>query len=216
MSQTHFLIGKFFALLAIFSILLSGCASPTPSVAPTIDPATFVAQAVETLSAQITDEALRNPSPTATLAPSATPVPPTATATFAPPTATVTPAVTSTPTATQAPALLAQFLYGATYPENKRVYVPNEEFGLALGFQNTGSVTWEQGYTLKIVDFEGEITVQQEAVMGKAVAPGEKYEFNLWAFGSETLGQHVWYFQMYTAAGGPVPGGMGVFRYESE
>lgn len=206
--------GKILIVLMVTAIVMSGCASPTPTLAPTIDPATFVAQAVETLSAQMTDEALRNPSPTATLAPSATPVPPTATP--EPPTATFTPAVTAPPTATQAPALSAQFLYGATYPENKRVYVPNEEFGLALGFQNTGSVTWEQGYTLKIVDFEGEITVQQEAVMGSAVAPGEKYEFNLWAFGSETLGQHIWYFQLFTSSGGAVPGGMGIFTYESE
>jgi len=194
--------------------LLAGCSSPTPPPPePTVDPATYVAEAVKTLGAEMTAEALRNPSDTP-IPPTDTPVPPTATP--APPTMTPTPEISLTPTETQPPPLSAQFLYAVTYPENKRVYVPNEKFGLALGFLNSGSITWEAGYRLKISSFQGEITVQQDAEMDQAIAPGSKVEFNLWAFGSETLGTHVWYFQLFSSQGVAVPGGLAYFTYESE
>jgi hypothetical protein len=202
-------------LFLLGSAILAGCAAPAPAAptpAPTIDPATYVAAAVETLSAQMTAEALAHPS--ATPVPTDTPVPPTPTPAL--PTETPTPSISATPTATEAPALSAQFNYAATYPEHKYEYVPNEKFGLAMGFLNTGSVTWEPGYRFKLVNYEGEITVQTEVELGKAVPPGEKIEFNMWAFGSETLGKHVWVFQLYTSQGAPVPGGVGVYSYTAK
>jgi hypothetical protein len=203
------------ACLAFFLLagLAAGCSAPTPPpLQPTTDPATYVAAAVETLSAKMTEEALLHPSDTP-VPPSATPIPPTNTP--EPPTLTPTPAVSPTPSATEAPPLSAQFLYAATYPENKRDYVPNEKYGLALGFLNNGTITWEAGYRLKIANYKGEITVQPEVELGQAIAPGQKVEFNLWAFGSEMLGEHTWYFQLYTSQGVPVPGGVGVFTYTS-
>ena len=206
------------AILILASLLVAGllaaCAAPTaaPTVAPTVDQATYIAAAVNTLAARMTDEALKNPSPTPQ--PSATPVPPTNTP--LPPTDTPTPTIEPTITVTEAPALSAQFLYAVTYPENKRVYVPNEEFGLALGFQNTGTITWPPGCLIRITGFQGEITVQQDGSLSVGVEPGKKGEFNLWAYGSETLGPHTWYFQIYTPNGVPIPGGVGSFSYVSQ
>lgn len=206
-------IGKLILAAVVTGSLVSGCIAPAPTATavPTIDQATLVAAAVETISAQITEEALRNPTPTSTntaVPPTATPLPPTDTPV-------PQPTLPPTETPTQAAALSAQFLYATTYPENKREYVPNEMYGLALGFLNNGTVTWQQGYKLKIVNYKGEITVQQEVELGQNIGPGQKVEFNLWAFGSEMLGDHQWVFQIYTAEGYPVPGGVGFFSYKS-
>lgn len=199
--------------LILAALIFTGCTAATPTPAPTIDPATLVAQAVQTLAAQMTQEAINNPSPTPTA--TQTPIPPTETP--IPPTA--TPALpTNTPTlaATQAPAFSAKFLTASTFPENRYTYVPNERFSVAIRFLNNGTSTWEPGYTLKISGFEGEITVQQEATLDKSFAPGDAAEFDLWAYGSETLGTHVWYFQLYSTSGAAIPGGYAVFSYTSE
>ena len=206
---------RFVFILVLVSSLLAGCGFSTPvpwTPVPTMDPATVIAAAVNTMQAQMTEEALLNPSatpeptqppaPTDTPAPSATPQP-------------TTPPVPPTATATQPAALSAEVLYTTTYPENKREYVPNERFSLAIGFKNNGTLTWEQGFTVKIVRVDGEITVAPEVTIDKSTAPGEKAEFNLWAFGSETLGKHTWYFQLYNSSGIAVPGGFAVFSYTS-
>lgn len=215
MKTSSYYMSRFLLIVMILSTLLAGCTPAAPTPAPTIDTSNLIAAAVETISAQQTREALLNP--TNTPQPTAT-QPPTATNTPNLPSATPTLAVTLTPvppTNTPAPAISALAQYQATYPVNKREYLPNEKFSLAIGFKNTGSVAWDSSYTLKIVSFVGEVTVQQEAVLGKTVNPGEKGEFNMWAFGSETITQHTWYFQMYTSSGLPVPGGYSGFTYQS-
>ncbi len=208
--------GRLLLALALFSSLLAGCSAanstPAATAAPTQDQATIVAAAVNTLSAQMTEQALRNPTATFTPQPTATA---TVVPTDTPVPATPTLSTPSTATATQAPALSAQALYAGTFPNSKNKYQPNEKFGLALGFKNTGTVPWEPGFKVKITGFKGEITVQQEAELGKAVAPGDKVEFDLWAFGSETLGTHIWYFQLYNRNGAAVPGGAISFTYTS-
>jgi len=200
---------KFLLILLLAGSLLAGCSQPTLS--PTQNPATQVAAVVETLHAQLTETALHNPTatpqPTATALPTATPLPPTLT-----PTITISPTITLT----NPPPLSAQFLYAVTFPENKHEYIPNEKFGLAIGYLNTGTMTWDAGYRLKLVSFKGEVTVQKEAELGKSIAPGKKVEFDLWAFGSETLGQHIWYFQLYSSQGVAIPGGAAVFSYTAK
>lgn len=199
-------------LLAFVGLILAGCSpAPTAIHLPTQDPATLVAEAVKTLGAQMTEEAIRNPSPTPTSTvtptPTDTPIPPSPT----PDIPTFTPTATETP----APLISAKFLTAGTFPENKFKYIPNERFGLAIRFRNTGTYAWDAGYKLKLVSAQGEITVQPEANLGKGIDPGQAAEFDLWAFGSETLGRHTWFFQLYSSAGVPVPGGSAVFSYES-
>jgi hypothetical protein len=195
--------------MILVSSFLGGCSTPTAAPLPTQDPATLVAAAVNTLSAQMTEVALRNP--TATTVPTNTPLP---TQTPIPPTPTpAQPTLTPTAIATTAPAISAKFLSAGTFPVNKFEYKPNEKFGLAVRYLNTGTTAWQPGYLLKLVNFQGEITVQTELELGQAIDPGKPVEFDLWAFGSETLGRHIWYFQLFTPQGVAVPGGSAVFSY---
>lgn len=215
-------LARFLVFLLVFSLVIAGCSPATPVPAtpvPTMDPATMVAAAVSTISADMTAEALRNPSPTpqptATTAPTDTPVPPTETP--EPVTATpATPEATATSEDGSYGPVSAKALYTTTYPENKRNYIPNEKFGLALGFLNNGTVDWDEDYMIQVTRVDGEKTVQPDAKLGRSVRAGEKAEFNVWGFGSETLGQHTWYFQVYTSGGIPVPGGFISFTYTSE
>ena len=193
-------------------LFLAGCSSVTPEPLPTEDPSVYYTQSAATVYAGLTQEALANPSatplPTNTSLPSATPEP---TQTPIPP----TPEDTSTPTATEAPALSAKFLYASTYPEYRFKYVPNEKFNIAIGFENTGTAAWEPGSILVLVGHVGEIHVQTEANLGRTVEPGEKVEFDLWAYAAELLGWHTYYFQLYDRSGVAVEGGSAVFSYES-
>lgn len=211
MKSTFAYSSKLLLVLLIASSLISSCASPTPTATPvpTIGQETLVALAVRTISAQMTEEAFRNPTST----PTNTPVPPTATA--VPPTETPAPTLPPTETPTQVVALSAKFLYATALAGNGREYVPNTKFGLEMGFENTGTITWEPGYRLKLVSFKGEVTVQPEIELNVSVAPGQKAVFDLWAFGSETLGDHQWVFQLYSSQGVPVPGGVGYFSYKA-
>jgi len=207
--------GKIVLVALLIGMLLTGCsglAPAQPTAAPTIDQQKLLEYAVQTMSAQMTAEALANPSATPTPEPTATA---TQTPTITPIPATPTLATPPTATATQPPPISAQALYAVTYPENKPDYIPNEEFGLALGFKNTGSIAWDAGSRLKLVSYTGEVTVQPEIELDHRVNPGEKIEFNLWAFGSETLGKHSWTFQLYTPSGGPIPGAVITYYYES-
>src|SRR5690242_18464907 len=118
MRLLNHLSGQILLVAILMSSILAGCAAPTPAALPTQDPATFVAAAVQTLSAQMTEQALRNP--TATTVPTNTPIP---TETPVPPTFTpALPSETPTSTATTAPAISAKFLSAGTFPVNKFDY----------------------------------------------------------------------------------------------
>jgi hypothetical protein len=218
MKSPFSLTGKLLIVLTLSSMLFAGC-TPVPTsapadapAAPTIDPAVLIDAAVKTIAAQMTADALAHPSatppPTNTpVPPTETPVPPTATPAF-----TATPEFTATPTV---PALSAKFQGGHTYPDPKNKYGPNERFGLALAFTNTGSIALDPGSTVKLTGFVGEGTVQKEQVLETRIEPGKNMEFDFWAFGSETPGIHTWYFQLYTANGVAVAGGYASFTYEA-
>jgi hypothetical protein len=46
------------------------------------------------------------------------------------------------------------------------------------------------------------------------VKPGDRLGFSISAHGSEELGWHTFYFQLYDAVSGvPIPGGYGYFSY---
>ncbi len=199
---------RYIVIILLFLSFLSACSSPSEGIIPTMDQATIIAAAVETVRSEMTSEALLNP--TATIQPTATPVPPTAT--FIPPTE-MPSATKIMSTSTPVASLSARLLYVTTWPENKRIYVPNEIYGLAIGFENNGTITWEAGSTIKLVSFKGEATVQLELSVDKAVKPGEKVEYGLWTFGSETLGEHTFDFQVYTNQGLAIPGGWASYTY---
>lgn len=194
----------FFVVLTV----LAACTPSTPTPAPTPELnllVQLVAQrAVETVQAQMTQDALAHPSPTSmpteTPQPTETPIPPTS----------VVPTATA-----QAVGDRAEFLYAVTYPENRTVFVPNETINIAWGLKNVGTVTWSPDYVLKYVGGEA-FTARYEIPLGKVVPPGEKAEFNFGAFGSEELGKHTTYWQLYNPYGAPVPGGYVSFTYVSQ
>ena len=199
-------------ILAIFSFfVLSRCSPQNQISLPTMDQSTIVAAVVETVNAQNTQDVY--------ILPSETPLP---TQTIIPPTATLIPATetpTQTPQPTETPteqlAYSANLQYVAAYPEDKREYVGNERFGIAIGFFNSGTITWESGSVVRLVSYSGEPTVQLEAVIPRAVPPGDKVEFNFWAFGSEWYGDHTFIFQLYNSQGLSIPGGYATFTYTS-
>lgn len=196
----------FFVIALLMSVLLSSCnifpLSPEKQAALTQNAFSTVF-AEMTTQAYLYPTATNTPLPTNTKQPTTTPSPST--------TATQVPTSTFTP----APLLKAQLLYVVTYPENKTQFVPNEKFGVAIGFLNAGTVTWNAGTKLVLTGYDGEyVTVQTEAVLDKAVAPGEKVEFNLFAFGSEDMSYQSNYYQLYSDQGVPVEGGFAVFSYQ--
>jgi len=203
---------RYFLIFVIFLTLSISSCSPQPTIAqPAINEAEIIDAVVKTINAQNTQVALLQPSNTP--APTQTPIPPSPTPLPDTPTPTITPEPSNTPT--QEAAISASVLYVVSYPENKREYVGNESFGIALGFRNTGTITWEAGSKVKLISYVGEPTVQLETTIDKAVAPGEKVEFNLWAFGSEWYGDHTFVFQLFTAQGFAIPGGYATFTYTS-
>ncbi len=113
-----------------------------------------------------------------------------------------------------APALSAKVLRVWSF-SNTTVYIANVGFTLAIYMQNTGSRTWTPGYQLRFVGLTngGDVTVQPSQDLTVEVKPGGKVEFDLWAFGSEMLGEHTWYFQLFTADGKKVPGSQCSFTF---
>ncbi len=193
-------------LLLITSGFLSGCNFfPLGSE----NQAAATQNAFSTVFAEMTTQAYLYPTATDTPMPTSTDLP---TITPSPSsTATILPTSTFTP----APVLKAQLLYVVTYPENKTQFVPNEKFGVAIGFLNSGTVTWNAGSKLVLTGYDGDyVTVQTEATLEKAVLPGEKVEFNLFAFGSEDMSFQSNYFQLYSDQGVPIDGGFAVFSYQ--
>lgn len=210
MKSFHAIRSNFFLFVVFSFSLLVGC-TQAPLPVPTQDPSIIVAAVVETINVQNTQDALLNP--TNTPFPTETLIPPTTTTIPATETSTVT--IPPTETATQQPAYSATLIYVVSYPENKREYVGNERFGIALGFRNTGTLTWEPGTNVKLVSYTGEVTVQLETSIGQSVPPGEKVEFDFWAFGSEWYGDHTFIFQLYNNQGLAIPGGYATFTYTS-
>lgn len=198
----------FFSLASIFVLFfISGCSFRTLT---SEGKAKATQEAFETVFAQITTQAFLNPTSTNTPEPTAT-----STSTPAPTdTPTLEPTFTFTPSPT-IPTLKAQLLYVATFPENKQEFVPNEKFGIAIGFKNIGTAAWGAGSKLILIGYEGEyVTVQTEATLDHAVAPGEKVEFSLWGFCSEDMHYQSNYFQLYSEFGAAIDGGYAVFGYQ--
>lgn len=186
--------------------LLTGCgAQPTPAATPDLDVIVQLVakRVVETVQVELTQAALSNP--TATTAPTFTPLP------------TNTPAPTiaiSTPTQ-QIIGDKADFVYAVTFPDNRTKFIPNEEINIAWGLKNIGSTTWTTGYKLVYVGGEA-FTSRYEIPLGKTTPPGSTADFSFGAFGSEELGSHTTYFQLYSDNGFAVPGGYVSFTYVSE
>lgn len=193
-------------VVVLITLTAGGCFGPKED--PILAQQTAIAGAVTAQVVAMTTNAF--------LYPSSTPTPePTPTQTFTPePTFTPLPSNTPMPTAT-VPLLEAKLLSMGTFPVNRNKFEPNENFSITIMFQNVGTIPWYAGSKLVLTGHEGEhITVQQESIIDRQVNPGEKYEFMLWAYGSEDMSYQVFYFQIYNDAGVPIKNGHAAFGYQ--
>ena len=203
-------------------LFLAGCSSQaTLPTATLVIPTNTLIPPTPTM----TDTAL--PSATSTLQPTSTFTPlPSATFTLLPsatftlvPTATTVPTSTrKPPTATKVPTsplpLSAQVLKVWTY-QNKNTFIANEGFLLAVYMKNTGKSTWDLGFQLRYTGQTdgGDITVQPVVNIPKEVKPGDKVEFDMWAFGSEKLGPNTMFFSLFDGNNKVVPGSQAEYSY---
>lgn len=97
-------------------------------------------------------------------------------------------------------------------------YIPNQGFTIDIIFENDGSVIWPAQLELRHIGTSGEYTGHRESVYldrsSNPVMPGDKAGFSVSAHGSEGLGWHTFYFQVYDALSGtPIEGGSGSYTY---
>jgi hypothetical protein len=210
-------------LAAVSVIMLSACSAAATPSGPTIDPNAIYTQAVETVSAGLTQTAVAAPTntptpestattePTATLAPTVEPTLDTA-ATTAMPTLEQPGAATATksnavPVATTAALGQAgdHASYGSQSPAD------NTHFnGLAQGkvfwsLVNTGTTTWNKNYKLKFIGGTA-LSGTSSIPLSGDVPPGKKGEFYTILVAPGKAGTFVSYWQMFNASGQPVPG----------
>lgn len=200
-------------LLTMLLFPLAGCAAPVPPATSTPDTVLLTQSAEQTAAVAQTQEALAHPS--ATLTATNTPLPTKTSTRTRIPTRTLTPTATVTITPEMP---LAKFLSAGVFaPErNRREFVPNELFSVAINFKNIGNIEWTPGYALSLSYAKGEFTGTRYLELGRFVKPGESCEFDIAGFGSEELGPHVWVYQLYSDRGMPVKGGVAVFYYTSK
>lgn len=191
---------------ALMIITIAGCNSA--STTPTIDANTIYTQAAQTVQVGLT--MTQDAMPTATITPQ-----PTATL---PPTVAITdtPAVTDTPAGlptletTSQPTLSmptstvqvagdhATFLYNV--PGDNTVFSPGKEFTLAVGWQNTGTTTWNNGYHLVFLGGK-QLSGITSIPVSKDVKPGQKYEFDIAQTAPKEKGKYITRWKFTNAQG---------------
>lgn len=180
-------IGIYLLLL----ILLSACGNKAEEEASAI-----ITQAMQTAEAQLTQNALAQPTATETAIPTETSVPTE--------TPTVTLAPTSTTQANSAAVVsscdVAGFVSDVTIPDGTKMD-PGEEFTKTWELRNDGSCTWTSTYTL--VFYSGN-TLDSETPLQfttSSVAPGGTVEVSIDLVAPDSKGTYTSYFILRNASG---------------
>lgn len=97
-------------------------------------------------------------------------------------------------------------------------YTPNTLFTFDVVFENDGTFNWppmvEMRNTGSVSTYTGHRPNVIVDTSSNPVEPGERQGFSISAHGSEELGYHTFYFQLFDAQSGvPIPGGYGYFSY---
>lgn len=97
-------------------------------------------------------------------------------------------------------------------------YTPNTLFNIDVVFENDGDMVWPALVEMRNVGTAGTYTGHSPNVIVDTtyapVIPGGKRAFTIAAHGSEDLGYHTFYFQLYDAVSGSlIAGGSGSFSY---
>jgi len=189
-------------LILIGAVLLSACGASELDLTPTLTfaPDEIRTQAVGTFSADLTATAFA--APTNTPAPTLTPL------------ATFTPLATSTggvafgtaPAAGGATGCYAMaFVSDVTVPDNTAMD-PGEDFTKTWKVQNTGSCAWDAGFKFTFVS--GDAMDGTTYTLPSAVAAGATTDISVAMTAPTASGTVRGDWQMYTASGQAVPGGV--------
>lgn len=97
-------------------------------------------------------------------------------------------------------------------------YTPNVLFNFDVVFENDGTVPWPAQIEMRNTGSVSTYTGHRESAVvdtsNDPVMPGERQGFTIAAHGSEELGWHTFYFQLYDAiSGSMIAGGNGSFSY---
>lgn len=97
-------------------------------------------------------------------------------------------------------------------------YTPNVLFNIDVVFENDGDTVWPALIEMRNVATSGTYTGHSPNVIVDTtyapVVPGGKRAFSIAAHGSEDLGYHTFYFQLYDGVSGSlIGGGSGSFSY---
>ena len=97
-------------------------------------------------------------------------------------------------------------------------YIPNALFNFDVVFENDGTIPWPAQIEMRNTGSVSTYTGHRENAIvdtsADPVLPGERQGFTIAAHGSEELGWHTFYFQLYDAISGSIiAGGNGSFSY---
>lgn len=97
-------------------------------------------------------------------------------------------------------------------------YTPNTLFNFDVVFENDGTIPWPGQVEMRNTGSVSTYTGHRPSVIvdtsNDPVLPGERRGFTIAAHGSEELGWHTFYFQLYDAiSGSMIAGGTGSFSY---
>jgi hypothetical protein len=160
---------KILAICLVF--MLSACGSGKNST-PSQDPNAIYTSAAETVSVQLTQNAARQPSETATSTATNTETP-----TVQQITTVVANTATTVPTSTiTLPAVQDRVEFLSQNPSDGVVLSPNSEFTVTWEIRNVGQTTWTTGYSIRF--FSGDrigAGLAGAYTFTKEVPPGETY-----------------------------------------
>ena len=190
------MIKKVFSLIVLAS-LLYGCGSSVP-VQATPDVNAIHTAAAETVIAEFTQTAQAVPPTSATTATEAFTVTPYETL---PPTATTIP--TNDPfvaTPTEITCDDSKWVVDVTYPDGTEV-TPGQDFVKTWKIRNTGSCTWDTGYS--VIFAYGEKMSGVSEPLTSAVAPNEEVEISVRFKAPNNTGQYSSVWRMANAGNSP-------------
>ncbi len=168
--------GTTMVMLALTLVLIISACSPKATPEPTLDANMIFTQAAITVAAKLTSTALSMPTatPTATLAPTNTQMPPTETATFA--LTNEAPPIAGSATLAPNPNKM-EFLGDVTIPDGQ-VIPAGSKFIKTWRVKNIGTTTWTANY--KIRNWAGaRYGAAASILLGKEVKPNETTEISI-------------------------------------
>ncbi len=189
---------KITLIVALVLVLSTACGS-SAEPAPTVNPVEVMTQVAGTIQAEVTQNALLTPSPTATMPP--TPTPPPAPVQTLPPAPTQPTGGGNTTLPADSPDKMR--LVSESIPDGSN-YWQGERFTKSWTLENVGTTTWTTSYQLIYYDgtiLSGEILAVS---IQNPVKPGVQVEISVPMEAPDTLGTYISYWRLINEDGAPV------------